>query len=130
MNYGVEGTPFVLVVDDEVNFAKRLGYAFEEAGFHVAVEHDGEAALARIEQRAPDLIVLDVRMPRMNGIVCLRTLHARRDGSPTPVILLTGDTAPRVDAARLLYPGTYPLAKPCSYETVVGVAMRLLTHAV
>ena len=134
MNYGNADrkpgdAPLVLVVDDEVNFAKRLGYEFEEAGYGVEVCHDGESALEAWRRLKPDLIVLDVRMPGMDGLACLRTLHAGEDLTRAPVILLTGDTTPRVDAAALVYPGSYVLAKPCTYEQVVDVATRLIAHA-
>lgn len=120
------GGPYVLVVDDERAFARRLALEFEEVGFRTHVAYDGVQALAALEnETAPDLIVLDVRMPEMDGLQCLRKLHARQSSTP-PVILLTGDTSHRIDAAALVYPGSFVLSKPCSYDTVIRIAMRLL----
>jgi len=119
-------SPFVLVVDDEKNFARRLSMEFEEAGFRSEAVYDGPAAMETIRKQLPDLIVLDVRMPGMDGLECLRTLHADSGLLTPPVILLTGDTSPRVDAAALVYPGSFVLSKPCTYDTVVRVATRLL----
>ena len=121
---GIERT--VLVVDDEKTFARRLAMAFEEAGYRATAVHDGHAAMAALEGGMPDLVVLDVRMPGMDGVECLRALHARRGAGSPPVILLTGDTSPRVDAAALVYPGSIVLSKPCSYDDVVVMAGRLL----
>ena len=82
--------PRILVVDDERNFARRLAWAFEEAGFRAEACYDGATAMESMRNDPPDLIVLDVRMPGMDGLQCLRTLHAESGRTP-PVILLTGD---------------------------------------
>ncbi len=120
--------PHILVVDDEANFARRLAMAFTDAGFHAEACYDGAAAMKAMEKTLPDLIVLDVRMPGMDGLQCLRTMHADRENKTPPVILLTGDVSPRVDAAALIYPGSCVLSKPCSYDSVVSLAARLLRH--
>lgn len=118
--------PRVLVVDDEAKFARRLAREFEDAGFVAEAAHDGEQALAAVERGLPDLIVLDVRMPRMDGLECLQRLHAEHGAETPPVILLTGDFSPRVDAAARDHPGSFVLSKPCGYSTVIRVALRLL----
>ena len=116
----------VLVVDDERNYTRRLALEFEEAGFAARTAYDGQEALDALESEVPDLIVLDVRMPNMDGIACLRNLHARLGDDTPPVILLTGDLTSRVDTASLVYPGSFVLGKPCSYATVIRTARRLL----
>jgi len=117
--------PRILVVDDERNFARRLAMAFEEAGYRAEACFDGAEAMQTMRRDPPDLIVLDVRMPGMDGLQCLRTLHAESGRTP-PVILLTGDVTPRVGAAAIIYPGSCVLSKPCSYDTVIDFATRLL----
>jgi DNA-binding response OmpR family regulator len=77
----------ILLVDDDKAIIDNLAPFLERAGFVVAVAANGETALDQIAQFAPDLIVLDVLMPRMNGREVLRRL--RREGDWTPVILLT-----------------------------------------
>jgi len=116
----------VLVVDDERNYTRRLALEFEEAGFAASCAFDGQEALDALKVETPDLIVLDVRMPNMDGIACLRNLHARLGDATPPVILLTGDLTARVDTASLVYPGSFVLSKPCSYATVIRTARRLL----
>ena len=119
-------SPRVLVVDDEVNFARRLKMALAAAGFDAAVAFDGEAALALAVTRPPDLIVLDLRMPGMDGIACLRALRARFGPVHPHVILLTGHSGTCVEVAGLVYNAAGVMRKPCTYEDVVGVARRLL----
>jgi DNA-binding response OmpR family regulator len=77
----------VLLVDDEQAITANLAPLLERAGFAVAVAADGEEALRQVTAFAPDLIVLDVLMPRLDGREVLRRL--RQQGDWTPVILLT-----------------------------------------
>ena len=121
--------PLVLVVDDEVNFARRLKMEFEEAGFKAHAVHCGTDALGFVAKTPPDLIVLDVRMPGMDGLECLHQLRGGGESAKTPVILLTGDTSPRVDAAALIHHGCLVVSKPVSYRTVIRIASRMLAAA-
>lgn len=77
----------ILLVDDEKAITDNLAPLLERAGFAVAMAADGEEALERAAAFAPDLIVLDVLMPKLNGRQVLRRL--RREGDWTPVILLS-----------------------------------------
>jgi DNA-binding response OmpR family regulator len=84
---GMTTQPKILLVDDEVAITSNLAPFLERAGFRVAVAADGEAALARVADFGPDLVVLDILMPQLDGRQVLREL--RRAGNWTPVILLT-----------------------------------------
>ncbi len=77
----------VLLVDDEEAITSNLAPFFERSGFVVAVAADGEKALSQVSDFGPDLIVLDVLMPRLDGREVLRRL--RQAGDWRPVILLT-----------------------------------------
>ena len=79
--------PQVLLVDDEQAITDNLAPFLERSGFSVAVAADGQEALHRVSSFKPDLIVLDVLMPRLDGREVLRRL--RQAGDWTPVILLT-----------------------------------------
>ena len=79
--------PRVLLVDDERAITSNLAPFLERAGFEVAVAADGEEALDQVDRFSPQLIVLDVLMPRLGGREVLRRL--RQEGNWTPVILLT-----------------------------------------
>lgn len=88
----------ILVVDDDDMIREHLARLLRQAGFSASTAADGVEALAAISNTAPDLVVLDVLMPRSDGREVLRTLRQRGDW--TPVILLTGvgESGARADA--------------------------------
>ncbi len=79
--------PTILLVDDETAITDNLTPLLTRAGFEVVVAHDGQQALARVQANSPDLVVLDVMMPVLDGRAVLRQM--RRERRETPVILLT-----------------------------------------
>lgn len=87
--------PRVLLADDENAITSNLAPFLERGGFLVSIASDGQAALDGIGATKPDLVILDVLMPRLDGREVLRRL--RRSGNWTPVILLTqvGEAAER-----------------------------------
>jgi len=79
--------PTILLADDDPTIADSLAPFLERAGFHVLVVSDGMSALAKAQKHHPELIILDVLMPRMDGRETLRRL--RKSNIWTPTILLT-----------------------------------------
>jgi DNA-binding response OmpR family regulator len=79
--------PKILLVDDEPDITTNLAAFLSRSGFETLTAADGAAALRKIERETPDLVVLDVLMPRLDGRETLRRL--RRAGNWLPVILLT-----------------------------------------
>ena len=79
----------ILVVDDEQQLALALKIRLQSRGYEVATAGDGQQALELIEQTPPDLIVLDVLMPVMDGYSCLREINTRFGRSKLPIIILT-----------------------------------------
>lgn len=79
----------ILVVDDNVSLVRMLEGVLLRQDFEVAVAYDGEEALAKVKAQPPDLIVLDIVMPRLNGYEVCRRLHQDPKTAAIPVILLT-----------------------------------------
>lgn len=77
----------VLVVDDEQSIVTLLKYNLETAGYIVEVAYDGEEALQKVESSQPDLIVLDVMLPKKDGIEVCKTI--RSDKNLVPILMLT-----------------------------------------
>src|SRR4030088_3278217 len=83
----VMGTTKILIVEDEPNMVAGLRDNFEYEGFQVITANDGIAGLDRALKESPDLIVLDVMMPRMSGLDVCKQLKAKRPS--IPIIMLT-----------------------------------------
>ncbi|MCB1882386.1 MAG: phosphate regulon transcriptional regulator PhoB [Geminicoccaceae bacterium] len=81
--------PLVLIVEDEAPLQKLLAYNLEAAGFEVAQAHDGEEALALVDERVPDLVLLDWMLPQLSGLEVCRRLRRRPATAGLPVIMLT-----------------------------------------
>jgi len=76
----------ILVVDDESKIVKLVRAYLEQAGYSVVVAEDGQTALIQARREKPDLVVLDLGLPGMDGLDVTRTLRRERD---TPIIMLT-----------------------------------------
>lgn len=85
----------VLVVDDEVGARTLIGIMLERGGFRVAKAADAYAALELLKELTPDLIILDVMMPGMNGIELCEQLRQKPATAETPIVILSarGDPA-------------------------------------
>jgi two-component system, OmpR family, KDP operon response regulator KdpE len=96
----VSTEPLVLVADDEVRITKLVSLALRDHGFRVVVATGGKEALQKAEEYRPDVIVLDIVMPDLDGMEVMRELQGRR---PVPVILLTakGSTADKAQGLDL-----------------------------
>src|SRR5438477_1020774 len=126
-----EGTLFlsmlVLVTDDDRAVREALERALQLAGYEVELASDGDAALAAIERRTPDAVVLDVMMPGLDGLDVTRRL--RREGNRIPVLLLTardavGDRVEGLDAGADDY-----LPKPFALEELLARLRALLRRS-
>ena len=81
--------PLVLVAEDDADILALVTYRLERSGYEVMSAADGERALALAAERRPDLAVLDVMMPKADGLAVTRALRERPETSSTPIILLT-----------------------------------------
>ena len=83
------GTPLVLVADDEEDIRALVAFRLKRAGYEVITAADGEEALTLATTRLPDLIVLDMMMPKATGLEVTRSLRGQDSTKDIPVILLT-----------------------------------------
>lgn len=79
----------ILAVDDERHIVRLVQVNLERAGYHVVTAFDGKEALEKVEAENPDLVVLDVMMPYMDGFEVLQTLRKNPNTRDLPVIMLT-----------------------------------------
>lgn len=116
----------ILIVDDEPNNQRILNYTLKKAGYETMTAADGEAALGLIRENAPDLAIVDVAMPIMDGITLLHHIRAIAEFKSLPVIILTGsgDDTERIRAEEAGIQGF--LTKPASSKMIIETVNSLL----
>lgn len=117
--------PLILVVDDEEPNRDMLSRRLEKKGYRVELAADGFEALNRVEQRAYDLVILDIMMPRLSGLEVLHTLRKERDDLQLPVVMASAKT--QIDdivSAMKLGANDY-ITKPIELPIVLAVIERV-----
>jgi len=123
-DHGEVAPPRVLVVDDHAANREVARLMLAAIGCEVSEACDGDEAIDRVASQAFDLILMDVRMPRMDGLAATRAIRA--SGSTVPILAVTADAMPE-DAARCLAAGMDAhLAKPISHHALYAAMERLL----
>jgi two-component system cell cycle response regulator len=119
-------TPSILVVDDSTAMRRILSRALDAAGYRVSEAADGQAALAVCRADAPDLVLLDIDMPVMDGLTALKEMKADAGLRDIPVLFLTARTSGHDLAAGLDLGALDYLRKPCEpVELTARVAAAL-----
>ena len=115
----------VLVAEDEPNIVESLTFLLERAGFEVSVETGGRQALDAVREQMPDVLVLDVMLPEMDGYEILRQLRADRRAEALPVLMLTAK-GQREDRETALECGAdLFMTKPFANADIVAAVERL-----
>lgn len=116
------GTRLALIIEDDPDLGVIFSHALREAGFEPEVARSGEKALERLSKEVPDVIVLDLHLPRMDGVEILRQIRADARLSGVPIIVATAD--PRM-AETLLEQVDLVLIKPVSFGQLRDLAARI-----
>jgi two-component system phosphate regulon response regulator PhoB len=85
----------ILLVEDDPDIRHLVAHQLTEGGLDVIAAADGFAALGHVRQTAPDLVILDVRMPKMSGLELCRELRADEHTAEVPIIMLTARARPQ-----------------------------------
>jgi DNA-binding response OmpR family regulator len=81
----------VLIVEDDATTAEIFGLSLREAGYHVQLAGDAESALSFVDHDVPSAMIVDLRLPTMDGLALLRQIRTRKALALMPVALVTGD---------------------------------------
>jgi DNA-binding response OmpR family regulator len=120
-----EKRPRVLLVDDDHEIVESVRYALESSGYDVLVARDGNQGLAMAEREDPDLVVLDMMMPKRSGFLVLEKLRRSRP-VPLRVIMITANEGSRHKAyAEMLGVDDY-IRKPFAMDRLMDSVKRLL----
>jgi len=121
-----ERTATVLVVDDNAEHGQALAKIFERAGYRVSTAGDGEEALRVLVEQPFDLILTDLRMPRMNGLDLLRNIRALNSDVPVLIITAFGEWTSYIEAMDC---GCVDyLSKPVRREDILLAARKALAR--
>lgn len=120
----------ILVVDDEEDVRRYLQMALEDADFNVLTANDGLEALETVKQQKPDLISLDLVMPKHSGVKFFRELQKNKEWSKIPVLTVTGHARDDLgkadfDEMTMAGPGVY-LEKPVKPDSYVRAVKKML----
>jgi DNA-binding response OmpR family regulator len=118
--------PSVLIVDDEPMTRNLLRLMLERAGFEISEAEDGLKALLMVAEQRPDVLLLDVMMPNMDGLTVCKKLRAQADTAVLPIILLSARTSPESVKAGLDAGATRYLSKPISREGLIDTIHEVL----
>jgi DNA-binding response OmpR family regulator len=118
--------PRILLVDDDRDLVLATKVRLKSAGFQVLTAHDGEQGLASALAHRPDAILLDVRMPRMDGLCTLARLRESDATRMTPVVMLSASLLDRCKALDL--GARYFLEKPYDTRTLVAAIQSAMAE--
>jgi DNA-binding response OmpR family regulator len=119
-------TKRILIVDDEPNIVISLEFLMKREGFEAEIAVDGEAALEAVARSKPDLVVLDVMLPRLDGFEVCRRIRADPDSRSVKVLMLTARGRETEVARGLALGADAYVTKPFSTRDVVAQIRRLL----
>ncbi len=117
----------ILIVDDEPNIVMSLEYAFKKKDFEVFIARDGAEAIEIAEKEAPDLILLDIMMPEMDGYETLRWVRENTSLKNTKVVFLSAKSKEKDVEKGLKMGADSYMTKPFSIKKVISDIEELLT---
>ena len=116
----------ILVVDDEQATREILQIILEMEGFTVFTAEDGLDALAKIAAQPPDLIILDVMMPNMDGLTLCQRLRAQPETAGIVIVMLSGNSQDKAITAGLNAGANAFLSKPVEMQTLLAQMRHFL----
>ncbi|MFI4848538.1 MAG: response regulator transcription factor [Gimesia chilikensis] len=116
----------VLIIDDDEGLTEPLQLAIEAEGYEVLTAHDGNEGLMKIERDAPDLVLLDLVMPRRSGFAVLDSIINNKQRAPK-IVMVTGNSEPKYRELALDRGVDRFIPKPYHIEDLVQTVNELLT---
>jgi DNA-binding response OmpR family regulator len=116
----------ILIVDDEPNIVMSLEFLMTREGYAVAVAADGEEAMARVRDFSPDLVLLDVMMPKKSGYDVCQEIRAHPEWAAMKVVMLTAKGRDTETAKGLALGADAYVTKPFATRDLAALVRRLL----
>jgi len=128
MSAGGELKPVVLAADDDEDILELVAFRLERSGYTVLRARDGEEALRLAEEQTPDIAVLDVGMPKLDGLEVLRAVRTNSRTSTAPVVVLTASDDPRELAQCYQLGANSCVQKPVQFEDLRSVLQSIARY--
>ena len=122
--------PIVLLVEDHESSAEGYAQLLAGAGYRVARAKNGYEALAEVSREAPALVLLDLKLPKLDGWELLQRLKADEAMTPVPVIVITGDSLPTHHELARSRGAAAVLSKPIDPEAMLTLVRDTLSRMV
>ncbi len=116
----------ILIIDDDMTALDIVDFLFEDKGFDVVRRADGLSALQCVAEESPNIILIDLMMPKMNGQECIRQIRAR--GITVPIVAFTAVDDPEVHQEAIDAGGNLVLTKPCKPNKLIKHIEDLLAE--
>ncbi len=120
------GQKKILVIDDEEDMQKLLKMRLEQENFSVALAGDGDVGVKAAEQEMPDLIILDIMMPKMDGYTCLKEIRNLPKTKDVPILMLSGKEEEKVRDLFAFQKISGYIEKPFELDDLVAKIKELL----
>jgi two-component system alkaline phosphatase synthesis response regulator PhoP len=117
----------ILIIDDDMTLLDLIEYRFEEKGYEVTRCTDGNSAIKQCKIHPPDVILIDLMMPKMSGQVCITTL--RNTGIQIPIVAFTAIDDPLIHEEALSAGCNLVLTKPCKLSILFDKIEQLLSKS-
>ncbi|MCX5687871.1 MAG: response regulator [Candidatus Omnitrophica bacterium] len=122
----MEGQKKILIVDDEEDIQKLLKIRLEQEGFTVLVASDGENGIKIAELEMPDLIILDIMMPKIDGYSCLKEIRRIQKTKDMPILMMSGKEEEKVRDLFAFQKISGYLEKPFELDNLVAKVKDIL----
>ncbi len=119
----------VLIIEDDALLARVLAEGFNEAGFETFNVVDGMAAIGAVKKFVPDVIILDLILPGIDGFEILRQLKSEKETEKIPVIVTSNlDSAPDVKSVKALGAEEYFIKANVQLENIIDFTKKTVKH--
>lgn len=122
----MDGRKKILVIDDEEDLQKLLRIRLEQENFNVVIASDGDMGIKMAEKDLPDLIMLDIMMPKMDGYTCLKEITNLPKTKDIPVLMLSGKEEEKVKDLFIFQKISGYIEKPFELDNLVSKIKEIL----
>jgi DNA-binding response OmpR family regulator len=116
----------ILVIEDDASVRTLLEKSLRARGYKVVACDDGLAGLTMLETLVPDLIIVDIMMPRLDGMTFVKAIKGNESTKPIPVIFLTANNDPRTMIAGINLGAKHYVTKPFQLDELLGKVAKVL----